>query len=72
MLGTKRRLVRKVLGIDLAALMIFGGIACDLQAAYSALCKRCRCLYMLALDENVIGQLGHVYNASPVCTDMCS
>lgn len=67
-----RRLVRIVFGIDLACLMILTANGCCLCAAYSALCKRWRCLYIFALEENVMGQLGQVYKASPVCTDMCS
>ena len=40
---------------------MFGG--CEpffFVASYSALCKRCRCLYMFALENTVIGQIGHV------------
>lgn len=51
---------------------MFGGFGWFLSASYCARCSRWRCLYILALQKKVIGQLGQVYSTSPVCVDVCS
>lgn len=55
-----------------ACCIIFGGKVFCFSASHSERCNRCRCLYMLAFEQNVMGQFGHVYNTSPVCTEVCS